>query len=111
MHGFPEKIVELNELLSTSMFSERNFSDVHQDLNIPVPEPIVVNNNINQMAIGDGGCSPPPKKSRYDSATVAAIAGNKVMCLPTGSVSCNGPLCEMIKVVKPIIRKLVEDCK
>lgn len=28
--GFPEKIVELNELLSTKMFADRNFHDVFQ---------------------------------------------------------------------------------
>lgn len=28
--GFPEKIVELNELLTTKMFADRNFHDVFQ---------------------------------------------------------------------------------
>lgn len=28
--GFPEKIVELNELLETKMFADRNFHDVYQ---------------------------------------------------------------------------------
>lgn len=28
--GFPEKIVQLNELLETQMFSKRDFHDVHQ---------------------------------------------------------------------------------
>lgn len=28
--GFPEKIVQLNELLTTKMFADRNFHDVYQ---------------------------------------------------------------------------------
>lgn len=28
--GFPEKIVQLNELLATQMFADRNFDDVYQ---------------------------------------------------------------------------------
>ncbi|XP_061402890.1 proteasome activator complex subunit 3-like [Musca vetustissima] len=98
IEGFPEKIVELNDLLSTPMFSERNFTEVHQDLNIPIPDPILVNSNNGSddaAAAGDKAAD--------------AVVGTKVMYLPTGSVPCNTPLCEMIKVVKPIIRKLVED--
>lgn len=99
--------MELNELLGTPMFSERNFNEVHQDLNIPVPDAIVVNNNNGDGAASGGGDEPPAaKKAKTENA-----AGTKVMYLPSGSVPCNEPLCEMIKVVKPIIRKLVEDCK
>uniref|UniRef100_A0A1A9ULL9 Proteasome activator PA28 C-terminal domain-containing protein n=1 Tax=Glossina austeni TaxID=7395 RepID=A0A1A9ULL9_GLOAU len=100
--GFPEKIVQLNELLATPMFYERKFSDVHQDLNIPVPDPVLVNNNDG----GDGIDKPSAKRARTEPPLVSGV---KVMYLPTGSVPCNAPLCEMIKIVKPIIRKLVED--
>ncbi|XP_075156160.1 proteasome activator complex subunit 3-like isoform X2 [Haematobia irritans] len=106
IQGFPEKIVELNELLDTPMFSERNFAEVHQDLNIPVPDPILVNNN-GSGADADGGDSDQAAAKR--PRTEIPPAGTKVMYLATGSVPCNTPLCEMIKVVKPIIRKLVED--
>lgn len=100
--GFPEKIVELNEMLATDMFCERNFNEVHQDLNIPVPDPIIVNH------VGDAGGAgdePSAKRPRNDFC----VPGTKVMTLPSGTVPCNEPLCEMIKIVKPIIRKLVED--
>ena len=96
------------------MFSERNFTEVHQDLNIPIPDPIVVSNNganvNNAPSAGDGGDADEPaaKRPRTDNPL---ISGTKVMYLPSGSVPCNEPLCEMIKIVKPIIRKLVEDCK
>ncbi|XP_030379071.1 proteasome activator complex subunit 3 [Scaptodrosophila lebanonensis] len=102
--GFPEKIVELNELLSTPMFNERNFSEVHQDLNIPVVDPVLVNNHDGAGGEPDNN-QPATKRARLD----VNITGTTVLSLPNGSVSCNKPLCEMIKVVKPIIRKLVED--
>lgn len=113
IQGFPEKIVSLNELLATPMFSERNFDEVHQDLNIPVPDIVVVNHHENndssskKSSLEDGGDAdqPNPKRARVDNM----VSGMKVMSLPTGSVPCNEPLCEMIKIVKPIIRKLVED--
>lgn len=105
IQGFPEKIVELNELLATPMFSDRNFNEVHQDLNIPTPDPILVNNHADSADDGGDADQPAAKRPRTDHF----VPGTKVMCLPTGSVPCNEPLCEMIKIVKPIIRKLVED--
>ncbi|XP_018784107.1 PREDICTED: proteasome activator complex subunit 3 [Bactrocera latifrons] len=105
IQGFPEKIVELNELLATPMFSDRNFNEVHQDLNIPTPDPILVNNHAETANDGGDADQPAAKRPRTDHF----VPGTKVMCLPTGSVPCNEPLCEMIKIVKPIIRKLVED--
>lgn len=98
-NGFPKKIVELNDLLETKLFAERDFNDVHQDLNIAVPEPIV-----KDEANGD---PPPSKRARVETAESAT--GTKVMILPSGSVKCNVHLCEIIKIVKPIIRGLVED--
>lgn len=95
--GFPAKIVELNTLLSTNEFAERSFTDVYQDLNINIPEPVLTNNDDDQ---------PPTKRSRVEASDVI---GTKVMILPTGSVKCNAPICDIIKVVKPVIRSLVED--
>lgn len=102
--GFPEKIVKLNDLLATPQFSERNFSDVYQDLNIPVPDPIEISSV--QDAEKCETDEPGAKRARLDLATVS---GTKVMALPNGRVQCNTPICELIKVVKPVIRALVED--
>ncbi|XP_058812014.1 proteasome activator complex subunit 3 [Topomyia yanbarensis] len=101
--GFPEKIVKLNDLLSTPQFAERNFSDVYQDLNIPVPDPIELNNVEVEKPDSE---EPGAKRSRLD---LSAVSGTKVMVLPSGRVQCNTPICELIKVVKPVIRSLVED--
>ncbi|XP_055302385.1 proteasome activator complex subunit 3 [Sitodiplosis mosellana] len=106
--GFPEKIVRLNELLETQMFANRNLHDVHQDLNIPVPDAITQNHVNDFEAI-------PSKRARIDdnskttTESLTGPSGTKVLALPTGSVACNTPICDLITVVKPFIRELVED--
>lgn len=101
--GFPEKIVELNDLLATPEFAERNFTDVYQDLNIPVPDPIDLNNTEGEKADSE---EPASKRARVD---LSSVSGTKVMALPNGRVQCNTPICDLIRVVKPVIRALVED--
>lgn len=100
--GFPETIVKLNDMLATPEFAERNFTDVYQDLNIPVPDPIDLNNTDGDKGDGEPGA----KRARVD---LSSVSGTKVMALPNGRVQCNTPICELIKVVKPVIRALVED--
>jgi len=43
INGFPEKIVQLNELLETPNFENMDLTMVHQKLNIPLPDPIHLN--------------------------------------------------------------------
>lgn len=99
LKGFPETIVKLNSILETTQFKNRKFSDVHQDLNIPVPDPIVLNSHTDL---------PPAKKTKFDNS-ISSQDGTKVMILPTGSVSTNKQLVDLVESVKPHIRKLVED--
>lgn len=75
-------------------------------MNIPVPDPIPITN------CGDGdtaGAEPPPKRARVEDEDVPA--GTKVKILTNGTVKCNIPICDLIKIVKPVIRALVEDGK
>ncbi|XP_050666205.1 proteasome activator complex subunit 3 isoform X1 [Leptidea sinapis] len=98
--GFPEKIVKLNELLETPHFQNRELVDVHQDLNIPKPPPAQSSNE------------PNAKRPRVDSSEVSSnssIDGTRVYALPNGTVPCNKPLCDLIHIVKPYIRELIED--
>ncbi|XP_044732505.1 proteasome activator complex subunit 3 isoform X2 [Chrysoperla carnea] len=94
--GFPQKILELNELLETPQFRDRQFTDVHQELNVPVPDPIVLNNH-EDLQIAK------KRKSEYSLAE-----GSKVMAVTSGAIPCNQALCELIHLVKPHIRQLVE---
>lgn len=80
------------------MFLNRDLSSVHQDLNVPIPDPILVNSNSDL---------PVAKKMKYEHN--AQPDGTKVMILPNGPVPCNKSLCELIHLVKPHIRQLVED--
>lgn len=79
-----------------------------QDLNIPVPDAISANHVNDVDAV-------PAKRARIDESTKMATehltgpSGTKVLALPTGSVLCNKPICELITIVKPFIRELVED--
>lgn len=53
---------------------------------------------------------PPQKRARVDeNAGAAPVSGTRVLALPSGTVHCNTPICELIKIVKPVIRALVED--
>lgn len=140
MTGFPEKIVQLNEILETPMFADRNFQDVHQviearwlwlcvqkrdfrsvinfrnlfqALNIPIPNAISLN-HVGDTASKDDG-APANKRARVESNSSSAVevsiasGGSKVLALPSGTVNCNVPICDIIKIVKPVIRALVED--
>lgn len=100
--GFPEKIVELNELLATKAFADRDFHDVFQAVNIPVPDLVLT------PAAEDNNGAPPPKRQR-PNAVDEPVAGTKVLALPSGPVTCNKAICDLITIVKPVIRKLVED--
>lgn len=116
--GFPEKIVQLNDLLNTPMFHNRDFDEVYQNLDIPVPDPILLPANNNSHEDDE---PPPSKRMKRGAAAVAekappadeqqSPAGTKVMALPHGMIKTNTPICDIIKVVKPVIRKLVEDCE
>lgn len=97
--GFPETIVRLNEILETPRFKDRKLVDVHQELNIPVPDPILFNSHDDDV--------PPAKKTKYDNSVVQD--GTKVMVLTNGIVPMNKHLFELVGIVKPHIRQLVED--
>ncbi|XP_021938452.1 proteasome activator complex subunit 3 isoform X2 [Zootermopsis nevadensis] len=103
LKGFPKKIVELNKLLDTAQFGRQDLTEVHQPLNIPVPDPVIVNSHVVEQ--------PSNKRWKYDNCVVSEneVPGTKVMALPTGTVPCNKQLCELVYVVKPHIRQLVED--
>lgn len=97
--GFPERIVKLNEILETPGFCNRDLKDVHQDLNVPIPEPILINHS------EDGPIS---KKIKLENS-IDQTPGTKVMVLPNGPVPSNKPLSDLITIVKPYIRQLLED--
>uniref|UniRef100_A0A1A9VTR7 Proteasome activator PA28 C-terminal domain-containing protein n=1 Tax=Glossina austeni TaxID=7395 RepID=A0A1A9VTR7_GLOAU len=99
--GFPEKIIQLNELLASPMFHERKLSDFHQHLNIPVPGRVLVNK---EDSAGD--CEQPAKRARTEPTLDSGV---NVTYLPIGSVACNASLSEIINTIKPMLYKLIEE--
>ncbi|XP_073970520.1 proteasome regulator gamma isoform X1 [Rhodnius prolixus] len=96
LKGFPEKIVLLNELLESPQLNE-DLTNVHQKVNIPVPEPVAINSYVDE---------PAPKRLRIEKN---CVEGTKVLALETGPVTCNQVLMKVISTVKPHIKQLVED--
>jgi proteasome activator subunit 3 (PA28 gamma) len=99
---FPQKILELQALLIGSKFNHKNLSDICTDLNIPIPEPPFVNHENNPQDL-------PSKKRKYTAIGWDDLSGTKVLVLPNGIAPCNKHVVELIEVVKPLIRQLVED--
>ena len=113
---FPKTILKLNELLESPDFANTNLSNVHENINIPLPDAVHLNHNaavddasgngnVNDVDIDDN--QPRAKKPKLDNCLPKS--GTRVYALPNGSVACNRRLCDLINLVKPHIRKLVED--
>ncbi|KAL1462911.1 hypothetical protein WDU94_014713 [Cyamophila willieti] len=97
LKGFPEKIVILNDLLATEQFQVEDVTKIHQDVNIPIPEPITLNSH------SDGPVTKKLKRELDNDVT-----GTPVLLLSNGPVPSNEKLKIMISVVKPHIKQLVE---
>jgi len=100
---FPKKILELQNLLLSEKFNRKNLSDVQMDVNIPIPEPPYFTNN------DSGDSNSNSKKRKFSAIDLDGVSGTKVLVLPNGLAPCNKHLVELIDVVKPLVRQLVED--
>jgi len=128
---FPSKIVELTNLLESADFNVKDPAQLHQPVNIPVPDAEAIkrgSSNNNGVSNEDPAesASPPTrgKKRKLEGArTISApaapatdgeldngqIHGTKVLALVSGPVFCNKKITRLIDIVKPHIRELVED--
>lgn len=97
LKGFPEKIVILNDLLATDQFQVEDVTKIHQDINIPIPEPVTLKSHPDE---------PVAKKIKRDLDN--DVSGTPVLTLLSGPVPSNEKLKLMISVVKPHIKQLVE---
>ncbi|XP_043234195.1 proteasome activator complex subunit 3-like [Amphibalanus amphitrite] len=95
---FPQRILELNDLLAKPPFTATDLTQFHSALNIPVPEP---RDTAEQPA--------KRRKLSGDNGVAAAVDGTKVMALPSGPVPCNKLISEIIETLKPIIRQIMEE--
>uniref|UniRef100_A0A914V5J0 Proteasome activator complex subunit 3 n=1 Tax=Plectus sambesii TaxID=2011161 RepID=A0A914V5J0_9BILA len=104
---FPCKVVEINQLLTSSQFSYDRLPDLlsEGDLNIPKPNQLL-NSTENHVDVV------PKKRARM--ATVPAdvdattIEGTKVIGFVNGTVPCNAKIAELIDITRPLLRDAVE---
>lgn len=94
---FPAKILELNELAESDLFSKDRMSAVQKCVdNMPMPQPLITN-HIDEKV---------PKKRRLDEE----IDGSPVLMFPGGTIPCNASIIQMTNVLKPLICLLIEHC-
>lgn len=96
---FPAKILELEELYQSMTMS--CLADIHVDLNIPVPDPILFSNS----ASGD---EPSGKKRKIENDNHNNVSGTPVMILPNGPAPSNKKLVVLAEKLKPLIRDLID---
>lgn len=97
---FPRNVLELHALLQEEMFSPDRLDKINPTINIPVPDPILLTSGQNGGEIG--------KKRKLDAVQHELPTGTKVTILPDGPVPSNPKIMEMVEVVKPRIRDVIE---
>ncbi|KAG8565916.1 hypothetical protein GDO81_013030 [Engystomops pustulosus] len=100
---FPKKLLELDAFLKEPMLNVQDLSQIHSEMDLPVPDPILLSNS------HDGIDAPSLKKRKLEDGD-DNCAGTKVFVMPNGMLKSNAPLVEIIERVKPEIRLLIEKC-
>nr|UCK81619.1 proteasome activator complex subunit 3 [Arenicola marina] len=100
---FPQQVLALNQLLDSAQFSMAGLAKVDVTLNIPVPETVVFNCDSGELQT---------KKRKHDCIdnNDQNIPGSKIVLLPSGPVPCNHCIVELVDVVKPKIREIIDHC-
>ncbi|GCC29679.1 proteasome activator complex subunit 3 [Chiloscyllium punctatum] len=101
---FPKKLLELDGFLKEPLLNVSDLATIHSDLNLPVPEPIMLTNS------HDGLDSARNIKKRKLEDGESNCPGTKVFVIPNGMLKSNQQLVEMIEKIKPEIRTLMEKC-
>ncbi|XP_040291345.1 proteasome activator complex subunit 3 [Bufo bufo] len=99
---FPKKLLELDGFLKEPMLNVQDLSQIHCEINLPVPDPILLSNS------HDGIDTPTLKKRKLEDGE--DCSGTKIFAMPNGMLKSNAPLVEIIERVKPEIRLLIEKC-
>ena len=100
---FPKKLLGLDSFLKEPILNIHDLTQIHSDMNLPVPDPILLTNS------HDGLDGPTYKKRRLDECE-EAFQGTKVFVMPNGMLKSNQQLVDIIEKVKPEIWLLIEKC-
>uniref|UniRef100_A0A452DW54 Proteasome activator complex subunit 3 n=1 Tax=Capra hircus TaxID=9925 RepID=A0A452DW54_CAPHI len=95
---FPKKLLELDSFLKEPILNIHDLTQIHSDMNLPVPDPILLTNSHDGL---DG------VSVLYFSLCSEAIG---VFVMPNGMLKSNQQLVDIIEKVKPEIRLLIEKC-
>jgi len=106
---FPQRIMELEELIGTTSFKLSPSIKVERPVNIPIPKVMPDENG----ETGDGDKETVGKKRKMTKEASAAddfsqVSGSKVLLLPNGVSPCNSVVAQMITEIRPKIVELVE---
>lgn len=102
VNGFPDRIVQLNNIIETQAFKNRITKNVYQELDVLLPTS-TLGSNYDEL--------PPAKRTKFANASVfcendRCREGNRLMF---GPIPVNKHVLEFASVVKPHIKNLIED--
>lgn len=97
MQDFPEKLIQLNEILESTIFKDRNCEDFHEELG----------NLIQNRDLENGRGELPPAKRRKLAPESVSENNTNLNC--TTTVPSNKQIEAVVKIVKPFLKKLSED--
>jgi proteasome activator subunit 3 (PA28 gamma) len=95
----PRKLLELNALLESDMFSLARIPELAEKLNIPTPDPKILDHDEPLSKKRKSDCL----NDRHDNDE----QGTAVIVFPNGKVPVNGMITEVIEVVKPQAIELI----
>ncbi|KAJ7992555.1 hypothetical protein DPEC_G00279900 [Dallia pectoralis] len=103
---FPKKLLELDSFLKESILNVKNLKEIHSEINIKVPDPIILNNSHEGPDVQNA------RKRKMEDGLYADNCqdGPKVFVMSGGMMKSNGQLVDLIERVKPEIRTLIEKC-
>jgi len=105
---FPQRIIELEDLIGTPSFKLHPAIKTERPVNIPIPKMTQTENG----ETGAGDKQSPGKKRKIESVDAgedfSQVSGSKVVLLPNGVSPCNSIVAQMITHIKPKIVELVE---
>ncbi|CAK6983744.1 proteasome activator complex subunit 3-like, partial [Scomber scombrus] len=102
---FPQKLLELDNFVKEPILNVADLREIHSEVMIKVPEPIVFNNS------HDGVDTNTKKRKLEDGVPDGNCqGGTNTQVKPEGMLTCNTKLADLIERVKPEIRSLIEKC-
>jgi len=97
---FPRKVLDLQALVKSDKFNPRRLEEIGtKDIGIPIPPPIILEGITNGTDA---------KKARMDTDSSELPRGTQVKAFSCGLVCTNDILSELVDIVKPECRQLID---